>query len=441
MSASGSDAILGPVRCGPPISILCPEDLLHSEVWLGHSHRVDELVRIKGISVEALNGYGQTALFVCAYCEDREMAKVLLNLGADPNRRCIGGYTALHGACWSGATRILRRLLDAGADLDVVDCWRMTPVDWVYEQADPEKQNKVFELLESVRRWTLNSSAALGGNEEKNHFHDHQRPKILRSKSALAASNHNHSQRHGGHLGPHRYFNGIKCVAVENNHSRSGKDVVDVSIPKRIKDIALHGSVRRRTLTESHLPQEQTESEGEADVVVDDANDVCRASDKLRRGAAFSSDALGGASSAGVSVVGYRAAGTRKKPVWSKSQPGLHRATSDLPSYPTRYRLKCQMIENNGASVSRVNIAGTNPASCTDEDDSDANTKPADFVASADNFVRRKFSYEFQKSESNLLASAVHRNRQPQQQQLYYLRRYENPDAEKDQRFSDVARR
>ena len=60
-------------------------------------------------------------------------------------------------------------------------CYR----DWVYEQADPEKQNKVFELLESVRRWTLNSSAALGGNEDKNHLHDHQRPKIQRSRSTL----------------------------------------------------------------------------------------------------------------------------------------------------------------------------------------------------------------------------------------------------------------
>jgi hypothetical protein len=45
--------------------------------------------------------------------------------------------------------------------------------DWVYEQSDPEKQNKVFELLESVRRWTLNSSATAvltasggGGNED-----------------------------------------------------------------------------------------------------------------------------------------------------------------------------------------------------------------------------------------------------------------------------------
>ena len=84
--------------------------------------------RFSGIPIEALNGYGQTPLFVCCYCDDREMAKVLLSLGADPNTRCVGGYTAVHGACWSGAKRILRRLLDAGADLDIVDCWRMTPV-------------------------------------------------------------------------------------------------------------------------------------------------------------------------------------------------------------------------------------------------------------------------------------------------------------------------
>ena len=65
--------------------------------------------------------------------------------------------------------------------------------DWVYEQADPEKQNKVFELLESVRRWTLNSSAALGGNEEKSHLHVQQRPKILqRSRSTLGGC-HDHS--------------------------------------------------------------------------------------------------------------------------------------------------------------------------------------------------------------------------------------------------------
>ena len=48
MSASVDNATLGPVRCGPPISILGPEDHLHSEVWLGDVRKVDELIRIKG---------------------------------------------------------------------------------------------------------------------------------------------------------------------------------------------------------------------------------------------------------------------------------------------------------------------------------------------------------------------------------------------------------
>ena len=62
-----------------------------------------------------------------------------------------------------------------------------------------------------------------------------------------AASNHNHRQHNDGHLEPHRYFNGIKLVAVKNNHNRTGTDVVDgiKNTSKRIKDIALHGSVRR----------------------------------------------------------------------------------------------------------------------------------------------------------------------------------------------------
>ena len=48
MSASVAHATLGPVRCGPPISILGPEDHLHSEVWFGDVQKVDELIRIKG---------------------------------------------------------------------------------------------------------------------------------------------------------------------------------------------------------------------------------------------------------------------------------------------------------------------------------------------------------------------------------------------------------
>jgi len=56
------------------------------------------------------------------------MAKLLLTLGAQPNGRCLGGYTAMHGACFSGSRRILAKMLAAGADLEVHDCWRQTPM-------------------------------------------------------------------------------------------------------------------------------------------------------------------------------------------------------------------------------------------------------------------------------------------------------------------------
>ncbi len=62
--------------------------------------------------------------------------------------------------------------------------------DWVYDQTDAEKQNKVLELLESVRQWTLNSSAALGrsGSDEDGATkgkRKRQQQQLQRSKSAI----------------------------------------------------------------------------------------------------------------------------------------------------------------------------------------------------------------------------------------------------------------
>lgn len=80
-----------------------------------------------GVSVESLNALGQTPLFVAAYTRDTEMVRLLLDAGADPNGRCTGGYTAVHGACFAGSARILRWLLEHGGDLELHDCWRQTP--------------------------------------------------------------------------------------------------------------------------------------------------------------------------------------------------------------------------------------------------------------------------------------------------------------------------
>lgn len=81
-----------------------------------------------GADVDCMNHLGQTALFVACYLRDRRVVRLLLRFGADPNSLCFGGYTPTHGALFSGSTRIIKMILEAGGNLDTQDCWRQTPM-------------------------------------------------------------------------------------------------------------------------------------------------------------------------------------------------------------------------------------------------------------------------------------------------------------------------
>ena len=80
-----------------------------------------------GHFVDAWNCLGQTPLFVAAYTRKLAMVNMLLNLGADPNVICVGGYTATHGACYSGSRRILNLILKFNGDLTIHDVHRSVP--------------------------------------------------------------------------------------------------------------------------------------------------------------------------------------------------------------------------------------------------------------------------------------------------------------------------
>ena len=68
-----------------------------------------------GTSVELTNNSSQTPLFCAAYCGHLDIVKLLLKLGADPNRRCsINCCTPVHAACWSGNQSLITSLLIAG---------------------------------------------------------------------------------------------------------------------------------------------------------------------------------------------------------------------------------------------------------------------------------------------------------------------------------------
>ena len=68
--------------------------------------------------VEKKNPVGETKLHQAAKKGNYDKVKEMLSLGADPNTKCNGNYTALFDAVMKGHTRVIQLLLESGADAD-----------------------------------------------------------------------------------------------------------------------------------------------------------------------------------------------------------------------------------------------------------------------------------------------------------------------------------
>jgi len=83
-----------------------------------------EVRRILDASPECLNTPepgGLTALMFCATYRRPELARVLLDRGANVDAKNRTGMTALHLAAWNHCAPVVRMLIDAGAAVDQVD--------------------------------------------------------------------------------------------------------------------------------------------------------------------------------------------------------------------------------------------------------------------------------------------------------------------------------
>ncbi len=90
----------------------------------------------------AASGVGWADGMLREYSEDQtlEVVKLLLDLGSDVNAVNDHGITALHGAGFKGANKVVQLLVDHGARLDALDkgedygfgvsSVRMTPLNW-----------------------------------------------------------------------------------------------------------------------------------------------------------------------------------------------------------------------------------------------------------------------------------------------------------------------
>ncbi|RXG69962.1 Inactive serine/threonine-protein kinase TEX14 [Armadillidium vulgare] len=89
---------------------------------------VKKLTILFRVHIESVNSLGQTPLFCASYGGDYEVVKVLLRLGANPNRRCGSrGAAPIHAASYRGSRRVLRYLVEAGGDLSLRDAEQQSP--------------------------------------------------------------------------------------------------------------------------------------------------------------------------------------------------------------------------------------------------------------------------------------------------------------------------
>lgn len=128
---------------------------------LKHAARVERLVEL-GADVSAVNNRGETALMYACASGDPESALALLNGGADPNRSTATGLTPLMLAVQFGEPICIRLLISRGADVNARSVEGWTPLLLARSTSSAEPVIDAGADLEAstVEGWTAAHFAA-----------------------------------------------------------------------------------------------------------------------------------------------------------------------------------------------------------------------------------------------------------------------------------------
>jgi ankyrin repeat protein len=88
---------------------------------------------------------GETALLQVAFWGRLEIAKLLIERGANVNAKAADGAVPLHEAARMGHVDVARLLLEHGADVNAKDNKGETPMDWVSTFGEWRKMTKLLQ--------------------------------------------------------------------------------------------------------------------------------------------------------------------------------------------------------------------------------------------------------------------------------------------------------
>src|SRR5881397_1148056 len=133
LKEDGATPLLRAALCG---------DLTVVQLLLSHGADASIPTFDKTTPLMVASGVGWAEGFTFQYSDDEtlELVKLLLDFGAGINSANEDGLTALHGAAYKGANKVVQLLVDRGADLTARDkgkdygfgvtSFRMTPLNW-----------------------------------------------------------------------------------------------------------------------------------------------------------------------------------------------------------------------------------------------------------------------------------------------------------------------
>ncbi len=117
------ESLIDPSTVSPPAGRFLSSAAWHGNFnavrhWLAEGLKVDEDVK------------GRTPILWAISAGHEDVMKLLLQKGANINRKTYEGDTALICAVWGGNPRIVKRLMDAGFDIDETGSQGKSARDW-----------------------------------------------------------------------------------------------------------------------------------------------------------------------------------------------------------------------------------------------------------------------------------------------------------------------